>query len=95
MTISMTKGLALCGLCALLAGAGSAASAQGDYHGDNHHGHHARRAIMRQKADYARAVAHGNYRAAERAHLRARAIRHHVRARRDMHQDNMHQDHGF
>ena len=109
MTISMTKGLALCGLCALMAGAGTAASAQGDYQrggyhqgdqrqgdfrhddarGDGDHGprHHARQAIMRQKMAYGRAVAHGNYRAAERAHLRARAIRHHVRAHREMNGD--------
>ena len=88
MTISMTKGLALCGLCALFAGAGNAASAQSAYHYGHGPMHHARPAIIRQKAAYARAVAHGNYRAAERAHLRAKAIRHHVRARRDMHMDH-------
>ncbi len=49
---------------------------------------------MHQKAAYARAVAHGNYAAAERAHLRAKAIRHHVRARREMHRE-MHRDHGY
>ncbi|MBV9849280.1 MAG: hypothetical protein JO250_06295 [Armatimonadetes bacterium] len=89
MTVWMTKGLVLGGLCALLAGAGSAAFAQGEYHHDFHHGHmhRARRAIMRQKADYARAVANGHYGAAERAHLRARAIRHHIRARREMRRD--------
>ena len=86
MTVSMTKCLALGGLCALLATAGSVASAQGPYPGG--HMHRARHAIMRQKAAYARAVAHGNYGAAERAHLRARAIRHHVRARRAMRRDN-------
>ena len=88
MTVWMTKGLVLGGLCAALAGMGSSAFAQGmgDHH-DFHHGHHARRAIMRQKARYARAVAHGNYAAAERAHLRARAIRHHIRARREMRED--------
>ena len=94
MTNPMTKGLALCGLCALFASVGSAASAQGDFHqGDFHHGpmHHARRAIMRQKMAYGRAVAGGHYRAAERAHMRAMAIRHHVRARRR----EMHMDHGF
>ena len=90
---SIFKGLAVGGLTLLVAGA---ASAQ-DY---DHAGMHrpARHAIMRQKADYARAVAHGNYGAAERAHLRARAIRQHVRARRDMHMDmhrDMHMDHGY
>lgn len=82
----MMKGLALCGMAVLLAGA---ASAQGDNHfGGMHPGMHpARHAIMRQKAAYARAVAHGNYAAAERDHLRARAIRQHVRARREMHGD--------
>ena len=92
--ISITKGLALCGLCALFAGAGAAASAQApDMPGGFHHGpmHHARRAILRQKADYARAVASGHYGAAERAHLRAKAIRQHVRARREMHH-GMHDD---
>ena len=94
MTLAATKGLALCGVCALLAGLGTAASAQGGYGdggpGPYHHGpmHHARQAVQRQKADYARAVASGHYGAAERAHLRAQAIRHHVRARRMMHQDN-------
>ena len=99
MMISMMKGVALCGLTVLLAGA---ASAQGDDHfgGPGMHPgmHPARHAIMRQKADYARAVAHGNYGAAERAHLRAKAIRHHVRVRREMHHEmhgDMHMDHGY
>ena len=99
MTISTMKGLALCGLCALLAAGGGVASAQDDHPGAGHHHHHARRAILRQKAAYARAVANGHYGAAERAHLRARAIRHHVRARREMREDQgnegrMHEDHG-
>ncbi|MGI4791804.1 MAG: hypothetical protein ACRYFS_23525 [Janthinobacterium lividum] len=97
MTLSMTKGLALCGLCALLAGVGGSASAQDGFHdGPMHHGpmHHARHAIMRQKMAYARAVEHGNYAAAEQAHMRARMIRHHVRAHRhEMH--DMHMDHGY
>ncbi len=97
----MMKGLALCGMAVLLAGA---ASAQGnDHFGGMHPGMHpARHAIMRQKAAYARAVAHGNYAQAERDHLRAKAIRQHVRARREMHQDmhremhqDMHRDHGY
>ncbi len=94
MINSMIKGLALCGVSLLLAGT---ASAQ-DY---GHPGMHrpARQAIMHQKAVYARAVAHGNYGVAERAHLRAKAIRHHVRARRGMHQAmmhrDMHMDHGY
>lgn len=99
MINSMMKGLALCGMAVLVAGA---ASAQGDDHfgGPGMHPgmHPARHAIMRQKAAYARAVAHGNYAAAERDHLRARAIRQHVRARREMHGD-MHRDmpmgHGY
>ena len=89
MTLSIAKGLALCGVCALLAGLGTAASAQGyGDHGPDHHGpmHHARQAVLRQKADYARAVAGGHYGAAERAHLRAQAIRHHVRTRHMMEQ---------
>lgn len=88
---SMLKSLALCGLTVLLAGT---ASAQGDDHFGHPGMHPARHAIMRQKAAYARAVAHGNYGAAERAHLRAKAIRHHVRTRREMHHD-MHMDHGY
>ena len=90
MMISITKGLALCGLCALLAGAASAQAP--DMPGGFHHGpmHHARRAILRQKADYARDVASGHYGAAERAHLRAKAIRQHVRARHEMHREMHH-----
>ncbi len=88
---SMIKGLALCGLTVLLAGA---ASAQGYDHYGHPGMHPARRAVMHQKAAYARAVAHGNYAAAERAHLRAKAIRHHVRVRHEMHRD-MHMDHGY
>ena len=99
MTLSITQGLALCGVCTLLAGLGTAASAQGGYGdgGPYHHGpmHHARQAVQRQKADYARAVASGHYGAAERAHLRAQAIRRHVRARRAMHQDGYGQGNGY
>ena len=85
MINSMIKGIALCGLTVLLAGA---ASAQGYDHFGHPGMHPARHAIMRQKAAYARAVAHGNYGAAERAHLRAKAIRHHVRAHREMRMDH-------
>jgi hypothetical protein len=81
MNFSMMKGLALCGLCTLFASVGSAASAQADFHHSRVPVHHARPAIMRQKAAYARAVAKGHYKAAQRAHLKAMAIRHHVRAR--------------
>ncbi len=93
MTLAIAKGLTLCGVCALLAGLGTAASAQGYGYGDHgpyHHGpmHHARVAVLRQKAAYAHDVATGHYGAAERAHLRAQAIRHHVRARRMMDQGN-------
>ena len=94
MTTSITKCVALGGLCVLFASVGSAASAQGDFHhGPMHPGsmHHARHAILRQKMAYSRAVAHGNYRAAERAHLKASEIRHHVRA----HRNEMHRDHGY
>ena len=99
MINSMMKGLALCGMAVFVAGA---ASAQGDgqFGGPGMHPgmHRARHAVMRQKAAYARAVAHGNYAAAERDHLRAKAIRQHIRARREMHQDmhaDMHQGHGY
>ena len=98
MTLSITKGLALCGVCALLAGLGTAASAQGYGYGDHgpyHHSpyqhgpmHHARMAVLRQKAAYAHDVATGHYGAAERAHLRAMAIRHHIRAHRMMEHGN-------
>lgn len=93
MTVWMKKGLALCGLCAVLASAGNAATAQGYHHGPMHHGpmRHARHAILRQKAAYAHAVANGHYKAAERAHLRASAIRHHVRA----HQGMKHTGHAY
>ena len=106
MILLTPKSLALAGLCATLAGLGSAASAQGGYgdHGPYHHGpmHHARVAVLRQKAAYAHDVATGHYGAAERAHLRAQAIRHHVRTRRMMdqghmmdHGDGFHHDHGY
>lgn len=94
MIHTITKGLAFCGLCALFAGA---ASAQGDFHPHNsmhtgayHHGsmHRAHHAIRQQKEAYAHAVAQGHYRAAEKAHLRAMAIRHHVRAHREMHREH-------
>jgi hypothetical protein len=97
MTISITKSLALGGLCALMAGLGSAASAQGyGDHGPYHHGpmHHARAAVLRQKAAYAHDVATGHYGAAERAHLRAQSIRHHIRAHRMMEHGRM-MDHGY
>ncbi len=94
MTLSITKGLALCGVCALLAGLGTAASAQG--YGDGaYRPHHpirrAHRAILRQKAAYAHDVRTGHYGAAEQAHLRAAALRHRIRRVRDrrmMNQDN-------
>lgn len=99
MTLSITKGLTLCGVCALLAGLGTAASAQSGYgqgYGDgNYRPHHpiqrAHRAIERQKAAYAHDVRTGHYGAAEQAHLRAAALRHRIRRVRDhrmMDQDN-------
>ncbi len=100
MKISITNILALGGLCALLAGSAGAASAQA-YGGPGMHpgAMHARRHIQGLKAAYAHDVATGHYRAAQRAHLKARAIRQHVRAHRemmhsDMHRD-MHHDHGM
>ena len=94
MKISITKTLALGGLCALLAGAAGAASAQ-EYNasGMHHRPMHARRHIQHLKAAYARDVASGHYGAAQKAHLKARAIRMHVRAHREMMQgDMMHGD---
>lgn len=94
MTLSITKGLALCGVCALLAGLGTAASAQG--YGDGtyrpqHPIRRAHRAIQRQKAAYVHDVRTGHYGAAEQAHQRAIALRHRIRRvrnRRMMNQDN-------
>ncbi len=97
MTTLMKKSLALGGLFFLLAGAAGAADAQGAYNGSPmmmHHGpmmhdgmmmhRHPGMGIRRAKYRYAEAVAHGNYAAAERAHMRAMMIRHHIRARREM-----------
>ncbi len=94
MTLAIAKGLALCGVCALLAGLGTAASAQGYGYGayrPHHPIRRAHRAILRQKAAYAHDVRTGHYGAAERAHLRAAALRHRirrVRTRRMMSQGN-------
>lgn len=108
MTISIIKGTALCGLSLLLAGVGSAASAQAYHHSPMHRTYeahraykahrtyeahkayearrtHEREAILRQKAKYARAVAHGHPHVAERAHQKASTIRHHIRAQKQMH----------
>ena len=88
MNVSILKGVALCGLSLLLAGVGSAASAQTYRHArPSYQSRQSREraAILRQKAAYARAVANGRYRAAERAHLRASAIRQHVRTQRQTH----------
>lgn len=86
MNVSIFKGLALCGLSLMLAGIGSAASAQSYRHSPNPSNRaRERAAIQRQKADYARAVANGRYRAAERAHKRASAIRRHIRTQRQTH----------
>lgn len=101
MKISVTKILALGGLCTLFAGGAGAASAQGYGTPVMHHGTvHARRHIQRLKAAYAHDVANGHYGAAQRAHLQARAIRQHVRTHREMmHADrghrDMHRSHGF
>lgn len=88
MTLSLTKSLALCGLCALSAGIGTAASAQNDFHRHDRPMHHARPAIQRQKAAYSRAVASGHREAAERAHFKAMAIRRRAYAHHEMHRDH-------
>ena len=82
MKVSLTKILALGGLCALFAGASCLAVAQDAMaHGHSRHVvHKAKHKIKRLKAAYARNVARGNRAAAEQAHLRAKAIRHRVRA---------------
>ncbi len=58
-----------------------------------HHGymatHHPRRHIKRLQAAYARDIASGHRKAAERAHLKARAVRQHVRTHREMMHDGM------
>jgi hypothetical protein len=100
MKISITKTLVLGGLCALLAGATGAASAQTYHHSMMHHPivHRERRHIHRLQAAYARDVAHGRYAAAHKAHLKAKMIRHHIRTQRPMmhgtmmHRDMMHHD---
>ncbi len=86
MNVSIFKGLALCGLSLVLAGTGSAASAQSYRHSpDQTHRSTERAAIQRQKAAYTRAVANGRYRAAERAHKRASEIRRDIRTQRQTH----------
>ncbi len=97
MTTLLKKGLALGGLLLLMAGSFSAADAQGPYNGGPMMNHgpmmmhqgmmmhrHPGMAIRRAQAHYARAIAHGNYAAAQRVHERAMMIRHHIRARRAM-----------
>jgi hypothetical protein len=107
MKISMMKSLALCGLCAVFAGVGSVASAQGmDHHAPGmmapghhmmmHHmmTHHPRKAIMKAKMAYGRAMAHGNTAAAHRAHMHAMMARHYMHSHHMMHHDmsGMHHD---
>lgn len=102
MNVSFLKGAALCGLSLLLAGVGSAASAQAYRHLPTHRAYaphrtytahrayatrraHERATILRQKAKYARAVAHGHPGVAERAHEKASMVRQHLRTQKRMH----------
>ena len=104
MTILLNKVVALGGLCALLAGTGTAAFAQGygdhqDRHFDQAQGRHdwhhgqavtqsERLRLARLHRVYTKDARSGHYGAAERAHLHAQAIRQDLRAQ---HHD-MHQD---
>ncbi|MCW3055337.1 MAG: hypothetical protein JWN14_4507 [Chthonomonadales bacterium] len=81
MKVFIVKALALGGLCALFAGIGNVAGAQGV---DHHHqvarvAHHK---IKKMQRVYAHAVHNGNTAAARRAHARAMAIRARARAHR-------------
>lgn len=81
MTNVLPKAAALGGLCALLLGATGGAIAQG-YHHDWHHPHHAVRARRHLKvlhAVYAHEIKSGHPEAAMRAHMKAKAIRAHIR----------------
>ena len=86
MTLSLSKALALGGLCALVLGGGSAVSAQGYDHYNYHHhyGHgagRARRHLQVLHAVYNHEIKSGHPEAAMEAHLHAKAIRAHIRAR--------------
>jgi len=97
MKVILTKVLALGGLCALLAGAGNAASAQGydrynhsragTWSETNYHrrptGFGIRQRIQDLQAEYAHATRVGDYAAARRAHWRAQQLRERLRERRD------------
>lgn len=86
MKVIFTKMIALGGLCAFIASAGSAASAQGYRDGrypPRRAGYGtAHQRIKHLQRVYARSVHTGNTAAARRAHWRAQAIREQVRARR-------------
>ena len=85
MTISLPKVAALGGLCALLLSANGGAIAQG-YHHDWHHHHttrHARKHLKVLHAVYAHEIKSGHPAAAMKAHLQAKAIRAHIRAKHD------------
>ena len=88
MKVIFTKMLALGGLCALIATAGSAVSAQGFSHRDGTFPPRrvgygtAHQRIQKLQRVYARSVHTGNTAAARRAHWRAQAIRERLRARR-------------
>jgi hypothetical protein len=93
MKAILTKALALSGLCALFAGVGVGANAQGyDHYRYDHDGmsggghrpvvHQARQRIHRLQRVYAHSIHNGNTEAARRAHLRAQAIRARLREHR-------------
>ena len=97
MKVILTKVLALGGLCALLVGAGNAASAQGYDRYDHHRtgywqetdyhrrpiGFETRRRIESLQREYAHAMRVGDYAAARRAHWRAQQLRERLRESRD------------
>jgi hypothetical protein len=91
MKVIAAKVLALGGLCVLFAGVSNGAIAQGYEHREMDHGHgrpmvsQAHRRLQKLHTVYAREINHGNRAAAERAHLKAKAIRARLRAHR--HQD--------
>ena len=96
MKVILTKVLALGGLCALLAGAGNAASAQGY----DHYGHRSgywqetdyhrrptsfglRQRIEDLQREYAHDMRVGDYSGARRAHWRAQQLRMRLREHRE------------
>ncbi len=88
MKVLVARVVALGGLCALFAGIGNGAIAQGYEHREMDYGHHrpmvrqARQRLQKLHGVYAQEINHGNRAAAERAHLKANAIRARLRAHR-------------